>query len=193
MGEYAKCGGKNIKIGTCEDMYYLRFDQRAMVRGVSGSVDPNGSAALAIRFRFPWPDEDHIQPGSFDNFDRAIPAYGFAMPDGVDHYSVQFVASVGYNVCLPCPEGTPDPRIHRNGFRGSVLLVRQKLLADGRVVPICMCGGCGALWRMEDPDDIQRLADCFRTEGQQRGWSKDFSDEIANRILTAAKMTPCLA
>ena len=27
MGEYAKYAGERVKIGTCEDMYYLRDDQ----------------------------------------------------------------------------------------------------------------------------------------------------------------------
>jgi hypothetical protein len=66
MGEYGTYLGNNIKIGTCEDMYYLRADQRHLVK----------AAALHdltdIRFRFPFPDEDHRQPGDFDDYDRGL-------------------------------------------------------------------------------------------------------------------------
>ena len=58
MGEYAKHKGEEIKIGTCENMYYLRFDQRHKVKALPGNVDPNGADAYALRFRFPWPNED---------------------------------------------------------------------------------------------------------------------------------------
>ncbi len=36
MGEYAIYRGERIKIGTCEDMYYLRPDQVHLVKRVSG-------------------------------------------------------------------------------------------------------------------------------------------------------------
>lgn len=55
MGEYAMYGGHQIKIGTCEDMYYLRADQAQRVRPERGSVDPFRQAP-EIRFRFPWPE-----------------------------------------------------------------------------------------------------------------------------------------
>jgi hypothetical protein len=55
MGEYATYNGENIKLGTCESMYYLRADQRHLI---SGYRFDGGD-----RFRFPFPDEDDIEPG----------------------------------------------------------------------------------------------------------------------------------
>jgi hypothetical protein len=58
MGEYARYNGSDIKIGTCEDMYYLRADQAHLVTApVDGMLDPIKYAAQ-IRFRFPFPEED---------------------------------------------------------------------------------------------------------------------------------------
>lgn len=213
MGEYARrlSDGQNIKIGTCESMYYLRADQRHLVKGERGNVDPNSSDALSIRFRFPWPDEDHIEPGSdefHDNgYERAIQVRGMQAPIGVEHYTVQFSAHAGYLVSLPCPEGvdacTDGLRtsvngltVHRNGFSGAVKLVQQKLLADGRLVPVCQCGGCGAKWRVEDPSEIEALAVAFRAEGDSRiRQSRDqnpgegrFWHQIADRILAGAHL-----
>ena len=65
MGEYAKFQGQSIKIGTCENMYYLRADQAAMVQPESGNVDPIRDRE-SLRFRFPFPDEDNVLPGEFE-------------------------------------------------------------------------------------------------------------------------------
>lgn len=203
MGEYATRlrDGANVKIGTCESMYYLRADQRHLVRHRSGNVNPNGKDALSIRFRFPWPDEDENEPGDFEDYDRAIAVSGMSAPPSteVDHYTVQFRADAGYLLSLPCPESGDNAKelvIHRNGFSGAVKLVQQKLLADGRLVPVCMCGGCGARWRIEDPAEIERLALAFRTMGDNRTMmSRDrdpaegaFYHTIADRILAGAKI-----
>lgn len=66
-------GNKQIKIGTCANMYYLRADQRHLVRAIlPHNVDPSGPYAEALRFRFPFPDEDGIAPGAFEDYDRGV-------------------------------------------------------------------------------------------------------------------------
>ena len=100
MGEFAVYQGERVKIGTCEDMYYLRAADRFNVRGWDGDWG-------RVRFRFPWPDEDHIAPGGdFKDHMRSLALPGLtAPPELVDeHHWVQFCASVGFNVSLPCPE-----------------------------------------------------------------------------------------
>jgi hypothetical protein len=95
MGEFARYGGERIKIGTCENMYYLRADQRFRVAALCGNVDPVRDAPH-LRFRFPFPDEDHVAPGAFDRYDRAIGLYGVDVPTDIEHGSVQFTAHTGY-------------------------------------------------------------------------------------------------
>ena len=203
MGEYAirKSDGEEVKIGTCEDMYYLRYEQRGAVRALDGNVDPASDDRFALRFRFPWPDEDDIEVGSdkyHDNgYHRGITVPGMAADPNVEHYNVQFVAQhQGYVTSLPCPEANPNPTIHRNGFAGAVQLVAQKPLKDGRVVPILRCA-CGAMWRLEDASEITALAVAFRSEGDRKhkdSWrvldngereycGRVFWDTIADRIL----------
>lgn len=205
MGEYAKraSDGVEVKIGTCENMYYLRAEQRKQVRALHGNVNPASADALALRFRFPWPDEDGVQIGEFDPYERAITVPGMAASVEVEHYSVQFVAQAGYVVSLPCPEGHPQQAefltIHRNGFAGAVQLVQQKLLADGRLVPVLRCGGCGAKWRVEEQTEIEAVAVAFRSEGDKRKasqWHEEngqrvdtgdqFWHQIADRVLLGA-------
>lgn len=204
MGEYANYGGSSVKIGTCEDMYYLRHDQRHAVSATRGNVDPVADVA-ALRFRFPWPDEDHITPGSGEfhdkGFHRGVTVYGYTMPAGVDHSLVQFVAQAGYNVCLPCPESekytdnahggrtlNAEIRVHRNGFSGSVQLVAQKWVEGVGLVPILRCGGCGSMWREQEPARIEEIAMCFRAEADRQTTERNpdggkFWHTIADRIL----------
>ena len=61
MGEYAKLKttGEEVKIGTCENMYYLRFEDRYKVI-YDLSFDN-------CRFRLPFPDEDIKLTSYFDD------------------------------------------------------------------------------------------------------------------------------
>ena len=219
MGEYARdiMTGEEVKIGTCENMYYLRFDQRAQVAEVPNSLDPNDPEVVyALRWRFPWPDEDATARPGYDNerheYDRGQPIPGAKHPAGVEHGSVQFKAHPGYLVSLPCPEG-PDAAwlrlhkgenplpvaIHRNGVGGAVELCQQKLLRDGRIVPILRCVGCGTRYRLEDAAEIEALVVGIRsqvdawtaydpTDARIRYWST-IADRIAEGAQIAAEVS----
>jgi|SRR5215216_7670035 len=196
MGEYAKYNGQEIKIGSCEDMMYLRADQAMKVQPVYGSVDP-ARRADKIRFRFPWPGEDHIAPGAFDDYDKTVAVPGLEVPaDFGDHCRVQFVARRGYNVMLPCPEskeGKENDQIRRNGFAGAVKIAQQRLVGD-LLVLICECGGCGARYRLPTLEDAEPVIVAIRTTADRRaklegtsidcgGPSAAWWHKIADRIL----------
>ena len=188
MGEYAKYHGHEIKIGTCESMYYLRHRDRWNVTALRGNVDPVKDVH-ALRFRFPWPDEDHIAPGGgFEKFDRgvAVPA-SFDLGElrgSFDHHRVQFVARQGYMLSLPCPEGPTPPNVTRNGFAGALFLTAQKDVIGVGVVPILRCA-CGALMRLEDHASIEALAVAFRSEADRQCATSApaFYHGIADRLL----------
>ncbi len=206
MGEYAKYLGQSVKIGTCEDMYYLRAEHRASVTPERGSVDVTGAEATGCRFRFPWPDEDEIARPGHDNadhaYDRGVFIPGAASNPNVEHYSVQFTARPGYLLSIPCPEGQPDVtpgfstvvnglKVARNGFAGAVHLCQQKLLADGRLVPVMRCGGCGAKWRLEDAAEIEALVVTIRAEADRRSIAKEdhaahWWHTVADRVADGA-------
>jgi len=181
MGEYAirKSDGSNIKIGTMEDMYYLRADQIGRIQGQRGSVDPSDrKTAEKLRFRFPFPWEDDIAPGDFADHNFGLSVHGADLPEEIDHYPIQFANSRGLLVSLPCPEGKEGKasglKFHYNGYGGKVRIVQQKLVGD-RLVLICECGSCGAKYRLPELTDaadiIARLneeadaADKRATEG----------------------------
>src|SRR5260221_7419635 len=135
MGEYARYNGQEVKIGTCENMYYLRADQARKVTPLPNSVDPVKDAA-SIRFRFPFPDEDSFEPGSGKfhdaNYNRSVAISGVEVPEGVEHSTIQFSSGHGYLVSLPCPESTEGKgfTFHHNGFAGAAHIVQQRCI-DG--------------------------------------------------------------
>lgn len=180
MGEYATYKGKQIKIGTCEDMYYLRADQARLleVDRKHGDTDVI-TYAKNIRFRFPFPDEDQLEPGSFDDFHRAVFVRGVTAPE-IEHYSVQFSSQAGYLCSLPCPEspeGAALPfKVHRNGFRGYVGIAQQRVF-DGRLVLVAQCGGCESKWRYETLEEVRPILEACRADSGFR-----FMVEIAARI-----------
>ena len=87
MGEYAKYHGERIKIGTCEDMYYLRANQRFWL--TESDVDFSDPKQLSsVRFRFPFPNEDDVPPGGDFHgcgFERGVMVEGCSPPYEVNH------------------------------------------------------------------------------------------------------------
>jgi hypothetical protein len=172
MGEYAEYNGDRIKIGTCEDMYYLRADQAGMVRALSGNVDPVKDRD-ELRFRFPFPDEDNLAPGEFDAYNRRISVYADVQLPDTDHHLIQFKATypaVGILVSLPCPRSADGAAsgitYHYNGFSGPVRFGQQRYL-EGRLVLVVECGCCGSAWRMPDRDKAQPIIDALRAKGEK--------------------------
>jgi hypothetical protein len=178
VGEYATFRGSSIKIGTCENMYYLRADQRHEVDGYTFGPDVLG----VVRFRFPFPQEDSVEPGAFEDYDRGERIPGWRLPaEFDDHGIVQFTATAGYNLCVPCPEQFghegfgPVPvelesggtiGVHRNGFRGSPQVAFQGY-RQGHLATIVKCGSCGAMWWLE-PARAEEVAVAFRSEADRQ-------------------------
>jgi hypothetical protein len=207
MGEYATYHGQRIKIGTCEDMLYLRWDQRALVRDSETPLfDPQVLAQ--IRFRFPWPAEDNVAPGQFEDPFYGHRLWGFEQPAQLEHGLVQFTAANGYLVSLPCPEsgqlharGRILPNgviVALNGYGGSASLIAQAW-RDGRLMGIARCNGCRHAYRLEngfeeaaavairsEADREYRTADEALARGQESEGNRDIGDQlhqIAARLL----------
>jgi hypothetical protein len=189
MGEYAYYHGERVKIGTCEDMLYLRWDQRHLV---TKSETPlfDEKVLAQIRFRFPWPEEDNIEPGGFRDPFRAL-RLDYEQPKDMDHGSLQFHGTGGYLVNLPCPEANPIINgyggrlitIGKNGYEGPAQLIGQAW-RGGRLVGIAQCNGCRYPYRLEDGYEeaaavaIRSAADRDNPEGH-----RNRLHEIADRLL----------
>lgn len=207
MGEYANTKRLgNIKLGTCESLYYMRADQmpaliNSGILSCDIPLDVEKAGAFHYRFRFPFPDEDHLGLGEVghDNFERALAIPGSRFdecaelcgPDGVDHDGATLflrpdaVADhhrANYQVTLPCPHGTkPSPvRIRRD--LGQIEILSQRHF-EGDLMTVGRCVACATMFRL--PYSAAGLLACHcRTWGDfQGGETGRFWHTVADRML----------
>ena len=148
MGEYAirKSDNLEIKIGTCYNMYYLRMED-------TNKVDYTGTYEKCA-FRLPFPDEDHILPGEYQDYDRHVVLYGFECNDcAKDKGTLQLHNDYGLLLNVPCfhgeklPENTGDIKSFFNGKAPHYALYRLEK-RDNEVVALVGCRACGEKWAM---------------------------------------------
>lgn len=211
MGEYIKLDGQHYKLGTCEDLYYVRLEQlqRWIAEGrtasLPGNLEPREYLDGSFRFRFPFPWEDPItnfniphgaDPVSSQNFD-----YGFGVSLDAEFGGVEFDHSpiyshikahgggYGLNVKLPCPQSKEwlscsvrtEYKSEWEG-RSSYIQIVQQRPCEGNIWTVVRCGHCGAKVRLS-PSEGTLLAVYLR--GRYSDTYPDKSDtfaEIANRI-----------
>ena len=122
MGEYAKrkIDGAEVKIGTCESMYYLRYEQR---KEVAYNFQPEKGKHTEWLWRIPTPKEDGILPGDFEyggllNDHKFIP-YELKLKN-IDNETAEQIASfvgltqvynekLGMLINMPCYHGLRLP------------------------------------------------------------------------------------
>ena len=161
MGEYAirKKDGERIKIGTCSDMYYIRYEDRHKVSPLLGNVDILAHPEDK-RFRLPFPDEDSLEPGQYDQYNRSLRLGGnfegtAEMCGSIGNIQLRHENS-GLLLNVPCyhgiklPEVGPNMSAFWNGKGYSLVLSSLRVVAEGgeyRVYPVIRCRHCGEAWR----------------------------------------------
>jgi len=157
MGEYLTVNNKNVKIGTCENMYYATLKQlkQAEHDGVEDASEYT-KPKNGFRYRFPFPDEDIIEMGNHGDYDR-----GFTVPmpydwinEMVDHKEIcvrtEVDGQMGYavNHYIICPgskdwKRTCSERTSKVPFQ----IVQQKQV-NKQLWTVGRCGWCKALFRI---------------------------------------------
>lgn len=172
MGEYAirKSDSEEIKIGTCENMYYIRFEDRGQVSPIEGSTNLSNPAELVgLRFRLPFPDEDEVRPGEYENPFRGLRLFRTFEPEKdwqVSHedwhppveldpgsFQMRHEKS-GLLFSVPCHHGEKLPdlgsiRPFWNGKSHAFELVQVKMQEAGKLMPVVQCRFCEEKWRFE--------------------------------------------
>jgi hypothetical protein len=177
MGQYYK----KSKIGTCEDMYYLRLDQ-AQELAKQGARDDDGISFNdyltdnQTRFRFPFPDEDNKPQAELldaPEYDR-----GFCIPAGVGGLEVGHdeittnnsfkEGGSGVNIFLPCPYSQEFKNLNIktscDGVGEQWLRITQQAIRDGEEKTIFECARCGQAQRFSNEDIVKikaRAAEYF--------------------------------
>lgn len=115
MGEYASIDGHEVKLGTCESMYYVRRDEVALwaasgrFKELPGNAGAEDYLRAPLHWRFPFPHEDGQKPGDAGFENRrytdcvTLDAGGLVL----DHsrVAVRVPVSGGWEtgVSIPCP------------------------------------------------------------------------------------------
>lgn len=166
MGEYAirKSDRLEVKIGTCENMYYMTFDDRDELTYIPNSVnldkdrDCNG-----LRFRVPFLDEVEVPVGEYADFRRAEPLISraehfgliFEMNDAADDPGTIHLEheSTGFRFSLPCFHGEKPMQLtglNKDTAARKYGLSFVKAIWTGdrlELCPVVRCEHCGREWR----------------------------------------------
>lgn len=172
MGENArrKSDGEVVKIGTCECMYYLRWEDRSKVEKVPNSLDP--SACAGLFFRLPFPEEDDVQIGEYENYNRGYrlgrqesdgtsrgdywqdwsPEEAGDMDPGLiqlrhDGSGLMFNVKCWHGVKLPDVQGDAVPFWNGKGHHFELYMVKH--LGGGVLRPVYHCRWCQSMWSTE--------------------------------------------
>lgn len=178
MGECVKYRRSQIKIGTCESLYYVTFYKylEALERGQLGYLPGNEVPSAYVkpdsgyRFRFPFPDEDRLPFGEISgDYYRGVPVIidQAAMPDA-----------------------------NYPGTKYELQIVQQKLVhreSDGKLcLALVMQGSNGLPFRIEDDDDVKKIMKeilkhhVVNADEKQ----KEFYRKMAYRILKGYRLKP---
>lgn len=159
MGEYAvrKTDNVEVKIGTCESMYYLRYEDRCKVKQLPNNLNPAKEQDLF--WRLPFPDEDMIRIGEYQPYNRTERLYDtkerldFSDPSTADNMGIlQVHHESGLLINITCyhgellPTGNENFKTFWNGKTWSLGLAFIKNTPAG-IFPIVQCRFCGEMWR----------------------------------------------
>lgn len=157
MGEYAKRlkDGEDVKIGTCECMYYCRYEQLHEI--------DYGYNTDNLLWRIPTPDEDGIDPGDFEfgglYHDKRFVRYHVSLKESYDDFKeladnagiVQLYSDkIGLLINVPCHHGIKLPDINGakcfwNGKINPLHLAYIKN-TDKELLVGVRCMACGKMW-----------------------------------------------
>jgi len=159
MGEYAirNSDKERVKIGVCEAMMYLRYTDKDKV-----TLD---ESSFGHYWRLPWPDENHILPGDYENPERCELLINhadgkraeFNCPELADDPgTIQLTnKDAGLLVNLPCHHGEKLPslsdgaKVFFNGRSTHYALRYIRSTDEGAFYPVITCRHCGKMWRSD--------------------------------------------
>lgn len=170
VGEYIRVRGQSVKLGTCEDLFYVRY---LTLRGLveSGLAEEDAPANLppheyldpagGWRYRFPHPSEDghtwHHDDGYDYGYDVLAPPAVVRLFD--HHHAHATIQAKGkerawqrIGITVPCPQAELTDSAY-----GELQIMAQKQV-EGRLWVIVRCPYCNAMARLPR-DEAQALAD----------------------------------
>jgi hypothetical protein len=141
MGEYVNFRGHHVKLGTCEDLYYARYEQikeaLPFCSKLEGNMEPREylEPKNGFRYRFPFPDEDNTPMGNFKECHK-----GFSLP-----VPNSIISELGISFGQTAVPSTVPLEI-----------VQQKIF-NGRLITIIYCEGNREKYRIETLERFEQV------------------------------------
>jgi len=200
MGEYVKINGESVKIGTCEDLYYVTIPQFKKslpdMEHAEGNAKPEDYLTDGVsRFRFPFPDEDKAEIGSFQDFqrgwhvrlNRADEDVAKLFPKGDNSWEeVCEQVRSKYQPHLVVLARCENP--NKDAAFVDIEIVQQKVLANGHNAVVYRDPYTGSKARIEDPEEAITLARAILHTTSKKN-PDPFTVEMAKRIAEGYGVT----
>ena len=160
MGEYAKrkSDHESIKIGTCESMYYCRYEDKERVFDYD-FLD------YSYFWRLPFPDEDRVKVGDYSPYNRGSALFGHDdETTAEDPGTMQLISKSGLLINAKCyhgyklPEGSSDLKPFWNDKSNFFELSSIKNVGD-KFGFVIRCKYCDKMWSYEPEEIIKNIAD----------------------------------
>ncbi len=195
MGEYLTTHtGTRIKLGTCETLYYVRYDEvlleSAINKPFAEYLDPKGTWI----YRFPNPLEDG----------ESVDAANSREPFGYPIFNVSGIDIAHEDVCLPCgcdgayninvfvacpaSNGIKSYRVSQNGAAHPIKITGERIRENVKgLYTICECGYCGAAFGLDEKEaELLKAAilahEPIEDQPKPNSWYKQFAARIKARI-----------
>ena len=198
MGENIRLDGRTIKIGTCESLYYVRYDQltkwveTGRATRAPGNLDPAEYLLpkYGFRFRFPFQDEDGEDLTITEHYNRG---YTISAPadfmQGIEHLDIcHSVGPIGEkwggyvsNIWHPCPLSLTKTDTRRPDH-AVIQIVQQKPVGD-QLWTVARCAYCGSAFRI-NADEASALV-----EHERRIYGKIRHGELFRRMMAGYGQT----
>lgn len=197
MGEYIKRNKTEYKIGTCENLYYTTFQEykKAFKNGELSSMGGNDTPANYLngsyRFRFPFPDEDHVKMfGIYPDFDKSIlfkipKTAGIEICHGETFFrtdnTVKHAPAVGFNLpCIQSKDFTLKKYDWSYTANFTIFEIVQQKPIDGQLQVIVRCPYCRASCRLDEKEVNSFVSYVWKNR-------KAFTNEEVLSAIIAAK------
>ncbi len=172
MGEYVKYQGQEIKLGTCEDLYYARLGQLeaavavGVLEGLDGNLNPTEylDPKNGWRYRFPFPEEDDIDMGDFKDYNKGLVIQlqpeDYGIIEGMEHNDTWHSCHVNHaynvNVAHPCPQSPDFSKVAKHSpIDWRIVEITQQKQINGEVWTIIDCPYCIGKARIDKEDALK--------------------------------------
>jgi hypothetical protein len=153
MSEYAIHDDCLVKLGIGSNFYYVRYEDRLKLKPLLNNI--GYSKKLNLYWRLPFPSEDSVKIGEYQDPNRIYPLHGFAV-EGADRHAgmIQLHHDSGLHINVVCyhgiklPAGSKEVVPFWNRKISYFVLCAVKNTKEG-IKAVVRCVFCGKSWTTE--------------------------------------------